>query len=67
MSGLLETMTASDHDELEAIYCTLPAELRHTVRSNLAIASLLQARPGMPNPELQRVTFAKLLERLEAP
>lgn len=67
VSGLLEMTTSNDHAELEALYNKLPAELRHAVRSNLAIASLLQARPGMPDPMPRRATFAKLLERLVAP
>lgn len=45
----------------------IPRNCGNGVRSNLAIASLLQARPGMPDPEPARATFANLLERLEAP
>lgn len=65
--GLLATMTDEDIVELEGTYRQLPGELRHAIRSNLAIVSLLQARPGMPDPELRRATIAALLDRLVAP
>jgi hypothetical protein len=64
--GLLVTMTPADLDQLERGYRGLPAELRHQVRSNLSILSLLDARPGMPDPRPQRPAVDALLRRLEA-
>ena len=44
-------MTAESNDllELAATYHALTAELRHTVRSNLTILSLMTPRSGMPD------------------
>lgn len=64
--GLLITARPADLDELEAAYRRLRPELRHTVRSNLTILSLMQPRPGMPDPRPQRAAVAALLRRLEA-
>lgn len=64
--GLLTTSTASDIDELEQAYRQLRPELRHTVRSNLTILSLLAPREGMPDPRPRRADLALLLRRLEA-
>jgi hypothetical protein len=67
VAGLLAAMTASELDELERGYLGLPLELRHQVRSNLAILSLLDARHGMPDPRPQRVAVDALMHRLEPP
>lgn len=67
VAGLLASMTPADLDHLERTYATLPAELRHQVRSNLSILSLLDARPGMPDPHPQRAVVDALLRRLEKP
>ena len=64
--GLLDTSTPTDLDELEHTYLTLRAELRHAVKSNLTILSLLAPRPGMPDPHPRRPAVAALLRRLEA-
>lgn len=53
-------------DQLERAYLDLPIDLRHQVRSNLAILSLLDGRPGMPDPRPRRATVDALLRRLEA-
>ena len=66
VAGVLVTMTPADLDQLERGYRGLSAELRHQVRSNLSILSLLDARPGMPDPRRQRPTVDALLRRLEA-
>jgi hypothetical protein len=66
VAGLLAGMTPADLDPLERGYLGLPAELRHQVRSNLSILSLLDARPGMPDPRPQRLAVDALLRRLEA-
>lgn len=64
VAGLLGQMTASQLDELERLHRGLSAELRHQVRSNLAILSLLEARGGMPDPRPQRPSIDRLLRRL---
>jgi hypothetical protein len=66
VAGLLMNMTAADLDQLERSYLALSNELRHQVHSNLSILSLLDARPGMPDPHPQRPVVDTLLRRLEA-
>lgn len=63
--GVLTLMTPGDLDELDAAFQKLRPELRHAVRSNLTILSLLDARAGMPDPGPGRATVAALLRRLE--
>jgi len=63
--GLLMTATPDDIDEVEIMFRRLRPELRHVVRSNLTILSLLEARPGMPDPGPHRADVAALLRRLE--
>jgi hypothetical protein len=48
------------------VYRRLRPELQHTVRSNLTILSLIEARTGMPDPRPQRTAVAALLGRLES-
>lgn len=64
--GLLLTGTDRDLDELADLYRSLAPDLRHTVRSNLTVLSLLGAVAEMPDPEPHRARIARLLERLEA-
>ena len=64
--GVLATSTPEDLDELEGLYRRLRPELRHAVRSNLTILSLLGSRPGMPDPQPRRAEVGALLRRLEA-
>jgi hypothetical protein len=66
VAGLLASMKPADLDRLERAYRGLPVELRHQVRSNLSILSLLEARPGMPDPRPQRPIIDSLTRRLEA-
>ena len=63
--GLLMTAMPEDLDELDTAYRRLRPELRHVVVSNLTILSLLEARPGMPDPGPRRGDVAALLRRLE--
>jgi hypothetical protein len=65
VAALLATMTPSDLAELERRYRDLPSDLRHQIRSNLSILSLIEARPGMPDPRPQRPVVDALLHRLE--
>lgn len=64
--GVLGTSAPEDIDELESLYGRLRPELRHAVRSNLTILSLLAPRSGMPDPQARRAEVAVLLRRLEA-
>lgn len=64
--GLVITAGQADLDELEAAYRRLRSELRHAVRSNLTLLSLIEPRAGMPNPRPRRADIAALLRRLEA-
>lgn len=64
--GLLGLMSAPDLEDLVSSYRLLRADLRHAIRSNLTILSLLEAREGMPDPRLHRHTVSELLGRLDA-
>ena len=64
--GLLATARPGDLEEVEEAYRRLRPELRHAVRSNLTILSLLGPRGGMPDPRPRRADVAALLRRLEA-
>jgi hypothetical protein len=64
--GVLAASTSGDLDELESLYRRLRPELRHAVRSNLTILSLLAPRSGMPDPEPRRAEVSALLRRLMA-
>ena len=64
--GLLRLAGPGDLDEVEGAYRRLRTELRHVVRSNLTILSLLGPREGMPDPRSGREDVAALLRRLEA-
>lgn len=57
---------APDLEELVSSYRLLRTDLRHAVRSNLTILSLLEAREGMPDPRLHRHTVSDLLGHLDA-
>jgi hypothetical protein len=63
--GLLLVTRPADIDELELIYRALPPEQRYTIRSNLSVLSLLEARAEMPDPVPHRATLAELMARLE--
>ena len=63
--GLLMTAGPADLDELDGAYRRLRPELRHAVRSNLTLLSLIEARTGMPDPRPRRADVAALLRRLE--
>lgn len=55
----------SDLDEVVAEYVELPADLRHAVKSNLTVLSLMEAHALMPDPVSERERVAQVLERLE--
>jgi len=64
--GLLATAGPADLEEMDRAYRRLRSELRHVVRSNLTILSLLGPRDGMPDPRPRRADVAALIRRLEA-
>ncbi len=64
--GVLLTSGESDLADLVTVYRSLAPELRHTVRSNLTVLSLLAPVASMPDPERHRARIRDLLERLEA-
>jgi len=63
--GLILLARSSDVEETLALFRTLPAELRHAVRSNLTLLSLMGPIPGMPDPQPHRRLVADLLRTLE--
>ena len=63
--GILTTSAPEDLDEVETLYRRLRPDLRHAVRSNLTILSLLPPMSGMPDPRPRRAEVAGLLRRLE--
>jgi hypothetical protein len=63
--ALLILAGEDDLEEIDYSYAGLPPELRHAVRSNLTILSLMEPRPGMPDPGPHRARIAALLRRLE--
>jgi hypothetical protein len=64
--GLLVMADANDLVEIVSEYRSLAADLRHAVRSNLTVLSLLAPHQGMPDPRPRRAAVADLLRRLEA-
>ena len=67
VAGLLCHMSDSNVMHMIALIRSLTPELRHAVRSNLTILSLLGARPAMPDPHFVREVIARLLRELEEP
>jgi hypothetical protein len=64
--GLLFFFSEADVNETVLLCRSLSPEFRHAVRSNLAILSLMEPVPGMPDPAPHRERIAHLLRRLEA-
>jgi hypothetical protein len=67
VAGLLCHMSEADVAHVMALIRSLTPELRHAVRSNLTILSLLGARPAMPDPRVVREAVARLLREVEKP
>lgn len=65
VAGLLSVATPDDLEELVALAQGLPAESRYAVCSALTVLSLMEARPGMPDPVLARDHVTRLLARVE--
>jgi hypothetical protein len=65
VAGLLAVGSEEDLAELVATFRTLAPELRHAIRSNLTILSLMEPHPSMPDPRPLREAIAALLRDLE--
>jgi hypothetical protein len=66
VAGLLAVSTPADLDELVSVSRGLPPEPRHTLCSALTVLSLMESRPGMPDPSPVREHVTRLLSRIEA-
>ncbi|MBO6937430.1 MAG: hypothetical protein JJ863_20825 [Deltaproteobacteria bacterium] len=64
--GLLMVGGDVMQERAERLYRKLPDELRHAVRSNLSILSLMPPHDHMPDPTPHRAAIAELLRRMEA-
>jgi hypothetical protein len=64
VAGLLHVMTDDEIEELLTQCEALVPVLRHAVRSNLTILSLMPGRSGMPDPASQRARVSQFLDRL---
>lgn len=64
--ALLTLVQEAELEELARAYATLAPELRYGVLSNLTVLSLMEGRPGMPDPAPHREKIARLLRRLES-
>jgi hypothetical protein len=65
VAGLLVTSTSADLDEVVAVTRALSPESRHAVCSGLTVLSLMEGRPGMPDPAPVRDLLSRLLARIE--
>jgi hypothetical protein len=63
--ALLLVLDEADREELRTVYDSLPHELRYTIVANLSTLALIEARPGMPDPEPHRARVADLRRQLE--
>ncbi|MEW6442387.1 MAG: hypothetical protein AB1640_15730 [bacterium] len=63
--GLLLLARKEELAETCRLFRTLTAEARHSIRSNLTVLSLMDAIPGMPDPQPHRRFIVDLLRALE--
>jgi len=63
-AGLIEVSAPADLDELIETARDLSKDIRHAVRANLSILSLLPKMAGMPDPERCRKQIAILMSRM---
>jgi hypothetical protein len=64
VAGLLRHAAAADLDEFVTVVCALSRESRYTIQSNLTVLSLMDGRPGMPDPAPAREQIRLALARL---
>ena len=65
VAGLLSTVQAIDLDEVVSLTGSLSMESRYAIRSSLTLLSLMEGRPGMPDPVPFRHQIKQLLSRIE--
>jgi hypothetical protein len=65
VAGMLAVATDGDLAELVEIARGLSREAQHAIYSSLTLLSLMEGRPGMPDPTAFRHQVAQLLRRLE--
>jgi hypothetical protein len=65
VAGLLATASSGDLIEAVSVARGLSAESRHAICSNLTLLSLMDARPGMPDPAACRPQVRRLLAEIE--
>lgn len=63
--GLLTLADEAAMAELEALYRSLPGDLRFAARANLTVLGLIAPLPNMPDPSPHRALIARTLARLE--
>ncbi len=67
VAGLLSVSTPPDLAELAMLARRISAESLHAIRSSLTVLSLMESRPGMPDPVPFRPQIARLLAEIEEP
>ncbi len=65
VAGLLATASGATLDGAASVAAGLSAEARHAICSSLATLSLMDARPGMPDPVPVRHHVQRLLKAIE--
>ena len=65
VAGLFATGSTAVFDEVLNVTRTLSDDARYAIRSSLTVLSLIDARPGMPDPESVRALVKQLLDRME--
>ncbi len=66
VAGLLSCADADEVAEVAVIADGLSLESRHAISANLTLLSLMETRPGMPDPAPVREQVARLLAVIEA-
>lgn len=64
-AGLIEVSTPEDLDELVTTFAELAPDIKHAIRANLTVLSLLPRSAGMPDPQKRRAQIAALLSRTD--
>lgn len=65
VAGLLSEAAGADLEQFLDVARSLSSESRHSVVSSLTVLSLMEGRPGMPNPKAVRPHVTRLLRALE--
>ncbi len=65
VAGLLTVASPADLEEVVTLARDLSPESRHAICSALTVLSLMESRPGMPDPVPVREPITRLLSRLE--